>query len=64
MNRKFRTKPARCGGKRMKGISREVRVLDLQGAYGISMDAVGSADGFLYLRTTALAIGNKSHYIV
>ncbi len=42
MNRKFRTKPAHRGGKRVKGISREVRVLDLQGAYGISNDAIGT----------------------
>ena len=42
MNSKFRTKPARCGGKRMKGISREVRVLDLHVAYGISKDAIGT----------------------
>lgn len=40
MNSKFRTKPAHRGGKGVKGISREVRVLDLQGDYGISEDAV------------------------
>ena len=42
MNRKFRTKPAHRGGKRVKGISREVRVLDLQAAYGISKDVIGT----------------------
>jgi len=42
MNCKFRAKPAHRGGKRMRGISREVRVLDLQGAYGISKDAIGT----------------------
>lgn len=42
MNSKFRTKPARRGGKRMKGISREVQVLDLHAACGISKDAIGT----------------------
>lgn len=40
MKRKFRAKPARGGSKRVEGISREVQVLDLQAASGISMDAV------------------------
>ena len=33
---------ARRGSKRVKGISREVRVLDLQAAYGISNDALST----------------------
>ena len=33
---------ARHGSKRVKGISREVRVLDLQAAYGISEDALST----------------------
>lgn len=33
---------ARRGSKRMKGISREVRVLDLHSAYGISNDALST----------------------
>ena len=33
---------ARRGSKRVKGISREVRVLDLQAAYGISKDALST----------------------
>ena len=33
---------ARRGSKRVKGISREVRVLDLQAAYGISKDAIST----------------------
>ena len=33
---------ARHGSKRVKGISREVRVLDLQAAYGISNDAIST----------------------
>ena len=32
----------RRGSKRVKGISREVRVLDLQAAYGISNDALST----------------------
>ncbi len=35
-----RFKSARRGSKRMQGISREVRVLDLQAAYGISENAL------------------------
>ena len=35
-----RFKTARRGSKRMQGISREVRVLDLQAAYGISENAL------------------------
>lgn len=33
---------ARRGSKRVKGISREVRVLDLHSAYGISNDAIST----------------------
>lgn len=33
---------ARHGSKQVKGISREVRVLDLQAAYGISEDALNT----------------------
>ena len=33
---------ARRGSKRVKGISREVRVLDLHSAYGISKDALST----------------------
>lgn len=33
---------ARRGSKRVKGISREVRVLDLQAAYGINKDALST----------------------
>ena len=33
---------ARHGSKRVKGISREVRVLDLHSAYGISKDALST----------------------
>ena len=33
---------ARHGSKRMKGISREVRVLDLHSAYGINKDALST----------------------
>lgn len=39
---KQKIKTARHGSKRVKGISREVRVLDLQAAYGISEDALST----------------------
>ena len=39
---KQKIKTARRGSKRVKGISREVRVLDLQAAYGISNDALST----------------------
>lgn len=37
-----RFKSARRGSERVKGISREVRVLDLQAAYGISENALST----------------------
>ena len=62
MNRKFRSKPTRRGGKRVKGISREVQVLDLHAACGISKDAIGT---LMVIANPhgALAVGNKNHYI-
>ena len=39
---KQKIKTARRGNKRVKGISREVRVLDLHSAYGISNDAIST----------------------
>lgn len=39
---KQKNKTAHRGSKRVKGISREVRVLDLHSAYGISEDALST----------------------
>ena len=39
---KQKIKSARRGSKRVKGISREVRVLDLHSAYGISENAIST----------------------
>jgi hypothetical protein len=42
MKKKVLRTAARRGGKRVKGISREVRVLDLHSAYGINKDALST----------------------
>ena len=42
MKKKKVVNAARHGSKRVKGISREVRVLDLQAAYGISENALST----------------------
>ena len=42
MKKKVLRSAAHRGSKRVKGISREVRVLDLHSAYGISKDAIST----------------------
>ena len=53
-----RFKTVRRGSKRMQGISREVRVLDLQAAYGISENALTTLDGSSPCTVVGKLMGN------